>query len=48
MVIEFHYLLITVLGGYSVGLQGLADFSAVGPEKEVHCHMAWLFTFFLW
>ena len=46
--IEFHYLLITVLSGYSVGLQGLADFSAAGPDKEAHCHMAWLFTFFLW
>ena len=47
-VIEFHYLLITVLSGYSVGLQGLTDFSAAGPDKEAHCHMAWLFTFFLW
>jgi hypothetical protein len=47
-VIVFHYLLITVLSGYGVGLQGLADLSVVGPEKEAHCHMAWLFTFFLW
>ena len=35
-VIEFHYLLITVLSGYSVGLQGLADFSAAGLDKEAH------------
>jgi hypothetical protein len=45
-VVDFHYLLLTVLAGYRAGLRQLADNSS--PQSSDDYDGAWLFTFLLW
>jgi hypothetical protein len=52
-VVEFHYLLVTVLAGYKAGLEVLGtqcdvDYEGRPPYRPEHYDLAWMFTFLLW